>query len=105
MVLPIQERRHHLRQQWCGDDVVVGSTRQDSELANGTSGAVEAGVTLAAAEQAVELDDVRGADRIGVGRDEEYRQLEGGDLLGPVVVLAQERAELREEPAPIDMSN
>lgn len=74
-------------------------------MVDGAGGAIEAGVALAAAEKAVELDDVGRADRIGIGIDEEHRHLESGDLSRPVVVLAQEGAKLGEELAPIDMSN
>ena len=77
--------------------------RQDRQLISGAAEAVEASSTLATAEQAVEVDDVGGSNGIGVGVHEQRRHLEDGDLPRPVVVLAQEQAELGKQYCPVDV--
>ena len=63
-----------------GVDVVVRRPGQDRQPRGRAQRAVPVGVAQAAAQQAVELDDVRGAHGVGVGEDEHGRRLEPLDL-------------------------
>ena len=62
------------------------ASRQDGELILGAGGAVESGVTLAAAEQLGELDDVFEIDGISIRENERRRP---GAALTPTAVAAR----------------
>jgi hypothetical protein len=75
----------------------------DRQLALGALGAVEPGVALAAAEQLPELDDVLGPDGIRVRKDQQDRDPDGLDPLGPVVVGLVHLAGLAHHRLPVDV--
>ena len=82
-------------------DVVVGRARQDGELVRRALRAVPARVAQAAAEQPVELDDVRRRDRVLVGVHEQRRRRDLGHLGGPVVVDLQGLGRALDEQRPV----
>ena len=89
------------RQGGGGEDVVVRGPGQDRQPRGRAQRAVPVGVAQAAAQQPVELDDVRGADRVGIGEDEHGRQLELLHLGRPVVVVLEQLARLGDQHRPV----
>src|SRR5262245_27462974 len=76
---------------------VVRLARDDRQARLRAARAVPAGVALAAAEQAEELDRLRGREDVGVAGDDQRGRLDARDLLRVVVVLLHEVADLPEQ--------
>src|SRR5437016_1014122 len=75
-----RDRDDRLRECRAEVDVIVGQSRQDRQAVVCHPRAVPVGVTLSAAQQAEELDRVRGWESIGISDHDHDRHWESGDF-------------------------
>src|SRR5436309_7852485 len=84
-----------------GVDVIVGHARQDRKAVLGHPGAVPAGVALATAEQAEELDSMGRRQPVRITDHQHDWHRQAGDLCRPVVVDLHDLGDLSHEDRPI----
>src|SRR5207237_6735857 len=82
----VKERDDCGRERGLDVDVVMGRARQDRKAVVGHPGAVPAGVVLAPAQQAEELDCMGRRDTVRVTDHKHDWNRHAGDLIRPVVV-------------------
>src|SRR6266852_3761477 len=97
----VEERRNDGRKLGRRVDVVMCRGGQNGEPGIAHSGPIPTGIDLASAKQFEERHGMRGADAVGISHHNQGGRLDRSHLIGPVIVLPEQLAELGEQHWPL----